>query len=486
MNDTILLTLSVFLQFIAAFLALKLIRITKKTLAWILIATAIIFMIFRRGFDLFYLLYGESLYSPQTERLISESIALFTSLLLAIGMARIAPLFLSIKRSEEAVERLRRENESILNSAGEGIVWLDLNGNHKFVNKTGAQMLGYEVSELIGKPGHGTWHHSAADGSQYSMENCPICKSCVTGTVCHVRNEIFWRKDGTSFPVSYVVTPMLENGKLVGAVVTFKDISEVIEMEEALKKTADELAQSNTDLQYHIRQVETANKELESFSYSVSHDLRAPLRHIDGYVELLQKNASSVLDEKSLRYLSTISESAKRMGLLIDDLLTFSRIGQVEMQKTVFSLKPIIEEVLKDVQAETQGREISWEIGSLPDVYGDRFLIKLVFQNLIDNAIKFTSLCAQAKIEIGTVRGKEDETVVFVRDNGVGFDMKYADKLFGVFQRLHSAGRFDGTGIGLANVQRIIHRHGGKTWAEGSVNGGATFYLSIPKSTKGE
>jgi PAS domain S-box-containing protein len=485
-NLTFLLVLSVLLQFIAAFLALKLIRITRKTAAWILIATAIFFMIFRRGFDLFYLLYGKSLYSPQIEELIRESIAFTTSLLLAIGVAKIAPLFLSIKRSQEAVERLRRENESILNSAGEGIIWLDLNGNHKFVNKTAAQMLGYEVSELIGKPPHGTWHHSAADGSVYSREECPICKSCRDGVVYQVRNEVFWRKDGTSFPVSYIVTPMLENEKLVGAVVTFKDISEVVMMEEALQKTADELAKSNTDLQYHIRQVETANKDLESFSYSVSHDLRAPLRHIDGYVELLQKNASSVLDEKSLRYLSTISESAKRMGLLIDDLLTFSRIGQVEIQKTVFKLEPLIEEVLKDLQSEIQGREITWGIGPLPDVYGDRFLIKLVFQNLISNAIKFTSPCAQARIEIGTVHDKEDETVVFVRDNGVGFDMKYADKLFGVFQRLHSAGQFDGTGIGLANVQRIIHRHGGKTWAEGSVDRGATFYLSIPKIKKGE
>lgn len=174
------------------------------------------------------------------------------------------------------------------------------------------------------------------------------------------------------------------------------------------------------------------------------------------------------------------------MGMLIDDLLTFSRIGRVEMQKAVFNLKPVVEEILEDLQPEMKGREITWEIGTLPDVYGDRSLIKLVFLNLIANAIKFTSPLAQAKIEIGTTSGKEDETVVFVRDNGVGFDMKYADKLFGVFQRIHSADQFEGTGIGLANVQRIIHRHGGKTWAEGTVDGGATFYVSISKSMKGE
>jgi PAS domain S-box-containing protein len=401
-------------------------------------------------------------------------------------MAKIGPLFLSIKRSEEAIERLRRENELILNSAGEGIVGLDLNGNHKFINPAAAQMLGYEVSELIGKPSHITWHHSGTDGSTYPKEECPICRSYINGVAYHIRGEVFWRKDGTSFPVSYVVNPMLEDDKVVGAVVTFKDISDAIKIEEELKETADELAKSNTDLQYHISQVEMANKELESFSYSVSHDLRAPLRHIGGYVELLKKNASAKLDEKSLRYLNTISGSANRMGLLIDDLLTFSRIGRAEMQKAVFNLEPLVEEVIKDLRPEMRGRKITWEIGPLPDVYGDRTLVKLVFQNLISNGIKFTSQRPQARIEIGTISGTEDETVIFVRDNGVGFDMKYADKMFGVFQRLHAAGQFEGTGIGLANVQRIIQRHGGKTWAEGSVDRGATFYISIPKSMKGE
>jgi light-regulated signal transduction histidine kinase (bacteriophytochrome) len=263
-------------------------------------------------------------------------------------------------------------------------------------------------------------------------------------------------------------------------------------LEQTLKEVAErkraeaEIKALNKNLEYHVTKLEIANKELESFSYSVSHDLRAPLRHISGYVELLLKNASSALDEKSLRYLATISESAKRMGLLIDDLLTFSRIGRVEMQKTEFSLEQIVEEVVDDLEHETNGREIVWKRRPLPDVYGDRSLMKLVFLNLIANAIKFTTPRRQAIIEIGTASGGDGETVVFIRDNGVGFNMKYADKLFGVFQRLHAADQFEGMGIGLANVQRIIHRHGGKTWAEGSVDGGATFYVSIPKSIKGE
>lgn len=247
------------------------------------------------------------------------------------------------------------------------------------------------------------------------------------------------------------------------------------------RKADAEIKMLNEDLERHITQIEAANKELEAFSYSVSHDLRAPLRHVVGYVELLQKNSGTALDEKSRRYLMTIADSAKRMGNLIDDLLTFSRIGRMEMQKTTFSLEQLAYEVLKDLSQETGGREIEWRIRPLPDIYGDRSLMRLVFINIIANAIKFTSPRQKAIIEIGTAPAGENETAVFIKDNGVGFNMKYADKLFGVFQRLHSAGEFEGTGIGLANVQRIIHRHGGRTWAEGVVDGGATFYFSIPE-----
>jgi signal transduction histidine kinase len=226
--------------------------------------------------------------------------------------------------------------------------------------------------------------------------------------------------------------------------------------------------------------LEAANKELEAFSYSVSHDLRAPLRHIDGYASLLAKAATVSLDDKAKRYLQTISESATRMGQLIDDLLVFSRMGRQEMLRGTVNLNQLIASVLHDLRHDLQDRSISWTIAQLPDVTGDAAMLRQVFVNLIANAIKFTGTRAQATIEIGSRDNGQEEAVLFVRDNGVGFDMRYASKLFGVFQRLHRADEFEGTGIGLANVRRIIHRHGGKTWAEGALGQGATFYVSLP------
>jgi len=255
---------------------------------------------------------------------------------------------------------------------------------------------------------------------------------------------------------------------------TSNDITERKRREQEIESLNLELAKRSTEL-------ESINKELEAFAYSISHDLRAPLRHMAGFTELLQKKVSSVVDEKSNRYIAMILDSAKRMGNLIDDLLAFSRIGRAETQKTLFSLTQLVREALTEVRQDTEGRNIAWKIGALPDFYGDRSMLRLVLVNLISNAIKFTRTRPQAEIEIGCADGKSDDLVAFIRDNGVGFDMKYVNKLFGVFQRLHQSDEFEGTGIGLATVQRIIHRHGGKVWAEGAVDGGATFYFSAPK-----
>jgi light-regulated signal transduction histidine kinase (bacteriophytochrome) len=260
-----------------------------------------------------------------------------------------------------------------------------------------------------------------------------------------------------------------------------RDITDRKSAEEKIRLRSAELERAVAE---RTTQLDLANQELEAFSYSVSHDLRAPLRHIQGYITLLEKEAAPVLTQKNLHYLTTIFDAAKRMAKLIDDLLAFSHIGKSEMEKKTVKLDALVKETVADFQPQTEGRNITWEIHKLPSVEADCALLRLVLINLISNALKFTGKRDQAKIEIGCLPGDGRETVIFVRDNGAGFDPQYADKLFGVFQRLHGQDEFAGTGIGLANVKRIIQRHGGRTWAEGVVEGGATFYFSLPKPTK--
>jgi light-regulated signal transduction histidine kinase (bacteriophytochrome) len=239
------------------------------------------------------------------------------------------------------------------------------------------------------------------------------------------------------------------------------------------------------ELAESTRRLEVVNQELEAFSYSVSHDLRAPLRHVTGFSDLLQRQYASALDERGRHYLDTIGQAARKMGQLIDDLLVFSRMGRVALCRVPVPLDALVQEAIRDLASEVKDRQVTWVIGELPVLQVDRSVLRLVFANLLGNALKYTRPRAEARIEVGhRVEGQED--VIYVRDNGVGFDMQYVGKLFGVFQRLHSEKEFEGTGIGLANVRRIVQRHGGRTWAEGRPGEGAVFFFSIAREAAGK
>jgi light-regulated signal transduction histidine kinase (bacteriophytochrome) len=221
-----------------------------------------------------------------------------------------------------------------------------------------------------------------------------------------------------------------------------------------------------------------ANKELEAFAYSVSHDLRSPLRAIDGFSQILLKEYLHALPEKPQHYLQMVCDNARKMGRLIDDLLRFSRSNHQSAQLQTLAPKKIVQQCLDELQPEREGRKIEIQLGDLPECWGDGNLLKQVWLNLLGNALKYTRKRDPAHIEVGS-ETRDGENVYFVRDNGVGFDMQYANKLFGVFQRLHPAEEYEGTGIGLALAQRIIHRHGGRIWADAKVDQGATFYFTL-------
>jgi PAS domain S-box-containing protein len=255
------------------------------------------------------------------------------------------------------------------------------------------------------------------------------------------------------------------------------------------KQAEEEVRRLNNDLEQRVIQrtaeLEAANKELEAFTYSVSHDLRAPLRHISGFSKILSEEYGSTLAPEAQHNLQRILEGTRRMGLLVDDLLNLGRVGRHEVRLQATGLNSVVNEVVAELKPECEGRQVEWKIGSLPFMECDPALMKQVFQNLLSNAVKFTRPRSQAVIEVGQ-KDQEGTPVVFVRDNGVGFNMKYSDKLFGVFQRLHRSEDFEGTGVGLATVQRIIQKHGGHIWAEAELDKGATFYFTLGASEKTE
>ena len=369
------------------------------------------------------------------------------------------------KRAEEMHQRMA----SLVESADDAIVTKSLDGVILSWNPGAERLLGYRAEEIIGQ----SIGRLIPEGHQH--EEAMIIDHIRSGKRFAHYETVRQRKDGSLVDVSLTISPICNRaGEAVGASKIMRDITERRRAAEALQETE---MQFRSTLE---QRVADRTSELEAFSYTVSHDLRAPLRHLQGYVELLtQETAASPLSETARRYLHTIADVSGEMGQLIDDLLAFSRVGKVSLHQNSVNLNELVRESMAAVGMATGERHIEWQIAPLPPVLGDAAMLKQVFSNLIDNAVKYTRPRDPAHIEIGCSGEENGRLILFVRDNGVGFDMQYSHKLFGVFQRLHRAKDFEGTGIGLAIVRRIIARHDGRAWAEAAPNNGATFYFTL-------
>jgi PAS domain S-box-containing protein len=364
------------------------------------------------------------------------------------------------KRAEEERERFFQLAPDMFCVAG-------VDARFRRVNPAFSRVLGWSQEELLSRSFMEFIHPDDRERTIQELNDIGQGQHAL-----HFENR-YLCKDGSWRWLAWTTSPEAPHGIIYAAA---RDITVQREVQDAVRMLNQQLELRVSE---RTRQLEEANRELESFSYTVSHDLRAPLRHITGFVGLLERHAKDVLDAKAQGYLRTITESARRGGQLVDDLLAFSRMGRVEMRQSRLQLAPLVEEVWEELAPEREGRNVVLEVGPMPEARGDPAMLRLVFKNLLGNAVKYTRPRAEGRVEV-TAEGGEDGVVIHVKDNGVGFDMAYEDKLFGVFQRLHRASEFEGTGIGLAHVRRIITRHGGRTWGKGVVGQGATFSFFLP------
>ncbi|HMP81843.1 MAG TPA: CHASE3 domain-containing protein [Verrucomicrobiota bacterium] len=398
---------------------------------------------------------------------------ILTSSVLACVLGIVAVLLVrrDLWLREQAEKRLQDSQallQSILDNTPAVVFLKGRDGRYLFVNRQFEQLAGIPRDQIVGRTAFDLLKEELAQAaSDHDL------KVLQTGEAMQFDETVMY-PDGPHTHLAVKFPLRDADGKIYATGAVSTDISD-------RKRAAQLIEKLNEDLERRAASLEVANKELEAFSYSVSHDLRAPLRHIAGFVELLTNKAGEKLDEASHRYLKIISDAAKQMGTLIDDLLVFSRMGRTELRQTKVDLNALVREAIEGLQHDLSGRNVNWKIAQLPTIQADPSLLRQVVVNLVGNAVKYTRPRNPAQIEIGCDDRHAREFVLFVRDNGVGFDMQYSHKLFGVFQRLHRSDEFEGTGIGLANVRRIILRHGGRTWAEGKVDGGATFYYTLPK-----
>jgi PAS domain S-box-containing protein len=378
-------------------------------------------------------------------------------------------------------ERATAHLAAIVKSSDDAIISKDLSGTVMSWNQAAERMFGYRAEEMIGQP------ILKLIPPDRQNEERDILEKIASGEMIKTYETVRRRKDGTHFHVSLTISPLFDGqGRVIGASKIARDVTEQKRAQDLLRDRERALTAANDELNQQKAGLAEVNRELQGFSYSVSHDLRAPLRTIDAYVRIVEEDHGSDLNDEVRRCLGIVKKAAGQAGELIDDLLEFSRLGRVGMDMRPTEMTALAREVAEELALTEGQRTIDLTIRDLPSCHGDWRLLKLVWANLLSNAFKFTRSRALPQIEVGWLPDdrQPDASVYYVKDNGVGFDMKYVHKLFTVFQRLHLKDEFEGTGVGLAIVHRIVQRHGGRVWAEGKIDGGATFFFSLRKAVR--
>ena len=390
----------------------------------------------------------------------------------AVMVTVVRSLGLALERARGLAEltRVSRFNELVLSSIGEGLTTIDKQGRSTLANPAALKMLGYAAPDFLGRPQHPLIHHSYPDGSPFPMEACGIYAGFIGGQMHRANDEVFWRKDGSPLPVDYTSTPIVnEAGEIEGSVLVFRDITERLRAEADLRHANEELRRSNA--------------ELEQFAYVASHDLQEPLRTVTSFSQLLALRYAGQIDDKGQNYIRLMGEGTERMARLLQDLLAFSRVASEAGAHLPVDMRVTLAQVVQDLDAQIKRTGAQLEVGEVPGVRGDASQLRQLFQNLIGNALKFSH---PGRTPMVRVEARQDDNMVqfSVHDNGIGIAPEYFERIFTIFQRLHTRQKYEGSGIGLSITRKIVERHGGQVWLESTPEVGTTFYFTLPAAER--